>query len=96
MCANYLFDACHLQPHSQCSETFYRKEVETGIQSEPSKSVEEKQKMMELLKRLEEQSRDDDLNPFEADEDDEDDEHTSDDLAYRLGGLDIGTPYSYY
>jgi hypothetical protein len=51
--------------------------------------------MMELLKRLEEQSRDDDLNPFETDED-EDDEHASDDLAHRLGGLDIGASCSCY
>jgi hypothetical protein len=75
------------QPHSQCSETFYRKEVETGIQSEPSKSAEEKLKMMEVLKRLEEKSGEDDLNFFEEEDEDMD---TSDDLAQRLSGLDIG------
>lgn len=68
---------------------FYRKEVETGIRSEPSKSAEEKRKMMELLKRLEEQSQeDDDMNPFESD----DDEDTGDNLAQRLDGMDIGIP----
>lgn len=46
---------------------------------------------MALLKRIEEQSREDELNPFEAEED-EDHEHTTDDLVQRLGDLDIGAP----
>lgn len=76
-----------LQSHSQCSETFYRKEVETGIQSEPSKSNEEKMKMMELLKRLEHQSSEEDPNLFEEDDDEADDET---DLAQRLDAVDMG------
>ena len=75
------------QSHSRCSETFYRKEVETGIQSQQSKSAEEKLKMIELLKRLEEESQEDDLNLLEEDGEEV---HPNDDLAQRLNGLDIG------
>lgn len=76
----------YCQSHSQCSETFYRKEVESGINSEPSKTAEEKLKMVELLKRLEQQSQEDDQNLLEIDDVDED---AAADLAQRLGAMDI-------
>ncbi|KIM90558.1 hypothetical protein PILCRDRAFT_812311 [Piloderma croceum F 1598] len=77
------------ESHSQCSETFYRKEVESGINSEPSKTAEEKLKMMELLKRLEKQSQEDDQNLLETDDDV--DEDAAVDLAQRLGDMDINS-----
>ncbi|KAJ7576895.1 hypothetical protein C8J56DRAFT_373722, partial [Mycena floridula] len=47
--------SCFRSPsHSECSESFYKKEIQSGIQSEPSKSAAERLKMMELLKRFEE------------------------------------------
>ncbi|EAU90306.2 hypothetical protein CC1G_08988 [Coprinopsis cinerea okayama7 len=63
--------------HSQCSEPFYKKELEAGIRAEPSKSKEERLKMLEMLKRLEE----------ESDDHDEDEEESE--LARRLGSVDL-------
>ncbi|KAF7969456.1 hypothetical protein HWV62_27299 [Athelia sp. TMB] len=65
-------------------KTFYRKEVESGIHSEPSKSAVEKMKMMELLKRLEQESVEEDLSLLENDDDDDDN-----DLVQRLEGVDL-------
>ncbi|KAF8591738.1 hypothetical protein K439DRAFT_1326217, partial [Ramaria rubella] len=42
--------------HSECSETFYRKEIEMDIKTTPAKSSEERKKMMELLRKFEEES----------------------------------------
>lgn len=75
------------EAHSQCSETFYRKEVETGIHSEPTKSAEEKMKMLELLKRLEQQSLEEDQDLLEGNESDGD---VDADLAQRIGDVDFG------
>ncbi|KAF8717518.1 hypothetical protein AX14_012166 [Amanita brunnescens Koide BX004] len=71
------------QAHSQCSESFYKKVLETDIRSAPSKSTEEKRKMMELLKKFEEES----IN----DASDEDDDVLGADLAKRLQGVDLET-----
>ncbi|EGN96716.1 hypothetical protein SERLA73DRAFT_184848, partial [Serpula lacrymans var. lacrymans S7.3] len=71
--------------HSQCSETFYRREIESGIKSESSRTAEERAKMMELLRRFEEQSSRDDLVPMPDETDG--DEDTG--LAERLQNLDI-------
>ncbi|KAJ3482588.1 hypothetical protein NLI96_g6878 [Meripilus lineatus] len=65
------------QDHAECSEAFYRKEIEADVKATP-KSKEEKQKMIELLRRFEEDTLDDPL-------DDED----ARDLADRLENLDI-------
>ena len=73
------------EAHSQCSETFYRKQVETDIHSEPSKSAEEKMKMLQLLKRLEQQSLEEDQDFLEENESDGDDG-----LARRIGDVDFG------
>ncbi|PCH44112.1 hypothetical protein WOLCODRAFT_164926 [Wolfiporia cocos MD-104 SS10] len=72
------------ESHSNCSETFYQKELESDVRSAPSASEEEKRKMMELLKQFEQESMDDDLLIPDADEED-----TGDELAYRLGGMDL-------
>ncbi|KAI0060636.1 hypothetical protein BV25DRAFT_1827494 [Artomyces pyxidatus] len=68
--------------HSQCSEPFYRTQLESDIRAEPSKSAAERAQMMSLLKRFEEDNLDD---PFDG-EDDADDET---DLERRLAGLNL-------
>ncbi|KAF9499950.1 hypothetical protein BDN71DRAFT_1502444 [Pleurotus eryngii] len=71
--------------HGECSEGFYRKEVETDIQSEPSKTAEERRRMMELLKKFEEDS----LKQEDGDGDDGDDsdgEDGTNELSKRLRG----------
>jgi hypothetical protein len=89
-CLHFIVTDITFQTHTQCSETFYRNEVEKSINSEPLRSAEEKLKMMELLKRLEQQSHED--GPNLLDDDDDADEHTDDDLAHRMGGTDISKP----
>jgi hypothetical protein len=51
--------------------------------------VEEKMKMMELLKRIEQQSQEDNLNLLDFDEENADE---GGDLVQRLGGVDVGKP----
>ncbi|KAF5362166.1 hypothetical protein D9756_002243 [Leucocoprinus leucothites] len=46
-------------PHSQCSETFYKKELQSDITTTPSHTHEERKQMMELLKRFEETATED-------------------------------------
>lgn len=62
--------------------------METGIKCEPSKSAEERLKMMELLKRLEHQSQGDETNLLEI-EDEDASEDAEAGLAQRLSGMDI-------
>ncbi|KAJ7777882.1 hypothetical protein DFH07DRAFT_1036143 [Mycena maculata] len=74
------------EAHSQCSETFYKKEVESDIRAEPSKTANERQRMLELLKRFEEDSAaQGELESF-GDEDEEDDES---DISRRLQSVDL-------
>ncbi|KIK78404.1 hypothetical protein PAXRUDRAFT_164131 [Paxillus rubicundulus Ve08.2h10] len=72
--------------HSQCSETFYRKEIVTGINTGSSKMVEERVYMLEVLKRIEEQSAEADVVPLRGSDEEDEDE---DDLARRLAGMDV-------
>ena len=72
--------------HSECSEAFYRKEVENDIHTTPSKTVEERQKMMELLKRFEEDAGNDEAALMEDDSDDD-----ADGLASQFESMDLGT-----
>ncbi|KAG8907191.1 hypothetical protein FRC01_007784 [Tulasnella sp. 417] len=76
--------------HSQCTEPFYKREVEDQIRSAPTATVEDKKKMLELLKRFEEESREDDLDASDAEDNNaverSDDE---DDLASKLEGIDL-------
>lgn len=73
------------QVHSACSESFYKNELETQIKTEPSKSAEERRKMMDMLKRFEEESADDAI-ALENEEDE-------DELAGRLENVDLGTSH---
>ncbi|KZS94641.1 hypothetical protein SISNIDRAFT_51270 [Sistotremastrum niveocremeum HHB9708] len=65
------------QSHSQCSEAFYKREIETDIQSgtSASKSAQERTQMLGILKRFEEESAEEEW-----------DENS---LAMRLGDLDL-------
>ena len=74
-----------MQKHGDCSESFYRKEVELDVKSAPSASTEEKRGMMELLKRFEEDALDE--SPLLDDWDNED---GVDDLQKRLQDFDLG------
>ncbi|KZT07481.1 uncharacterized protein LAESUDRAFT_724932 [Laetiporus sulphureus 93-53] len=74
------------EAHAECSESFYRKEIESDVRSAPSKTAEERQKMMELLKHFEEDSMDDSVLGALQGEEDED---GGTDLAERVGGLDL-------
>ncbi|KIK27281.1 hypothetical protein PISMIDRAFT_93303, partial [Pisolithus microcarpus 441] len=68
------------ETHAQCSETFYRKEITTR----GAFATEEREKVLGILKRLENESLQD-HNEFSHDEDDDGDEG----LEKRLAGLDI-------
>lgn len=70
--------------HSRCSEMFYRKEIEIGIKSGSSKSEEDRNKMLELLKRVEHESAADEVGLFHPDEENEEDS-----LAHRVSAIDI-------
>ncbi|KAG7093986.1 hypothetical protein E1B28_007616 [Marasmius oreades] len=65
--------------HSDCSETFYKKEIKDGIAGQPAGNAEERLKMMEILKRFEESNLDDE-GPDGSDEDD---------LGDRFEGLNL-------
>jgi ElaB/YqjD/DUF883 family membrane-anchored ribosome-binding protein len=73
------------QAHSQCSETFYRKEIQTSTNAK-SKSSEEREKMLQLLKRLEDQMQEEDSSLL-RDQDEADSD--ADDLVRRFAGVDI-------
>ena len=75
------------QSHTECSEAFYRKELETDIRTTPSKTGEERRKMLELLKNFEESARDDELDILGNGGEDADEGDT---LESRLGALDLG------
>ncbi|KAI0256566.1 hypothetical protein BJV78DRAFT_289878 [Lactifluus subvellereus] len=72
------------EAHSQCSEPFYRDQLASDIHAEPLASATERQAMMNLLKRFEEDNLD---NPFANPETDDDDDR--DDLEQRLAGIDL-------
>lgn len=71
--------------HAECSEAFYRKEVENDIHTTPSKTTEERQKMMELLKRFEEDAANDEAALL-----DEDADNDEDDLTSQFQSMDLG------
>jgi hypothetical protein len=78
-----------MQAHSQCSETFYRKEIQTSIDTKSSKTHEEREKMLELLKRLEEQTQEEDSSSLLRDQDESDSD--TNDLVSRFADVDICT-----
>ncbi|KAG1907572.1 uncharacterized protein F5891DRAFT_996136 [Suillus fuscotomentosus] len=79
------------EAHYQCSETFYRKEIQTSIETKSSKTHEERQKMLELLKRLEEQTQEEDSSLL-RDQDGSDSD--SSDLVSRFADVDISSASS--
>lgn len=72
------------QAHSQCSESFYKKEVEAGIHLESSTNAVKRAQMLEMLKKFEEESA---IIDDEGSGDEQDD---SSDLAHRLSSMDLG------
>ncbi|KAI9432066.1 hypothetical protein H4582DRAFT_1858253 [Lactarius indigo] len=74
------------EAHSQCSEPFYRDQLASDIHTEPSTSATERNAMLDLLKRFEQDSLDD---PFSHPEESDDGEGPLDDLERRLGGIDL-------
>ncbi|CAE6532445.1 unnamed protein product [Rhizoctonia solani] len=86
--AKYTCPSCNLQycslvcyraeAHSTCTETFYKSSLAEEIQSEPARSMEEKGQMLELLKRFEQESPEEDEESGEEDG-----------LASRLEGIDL-------
>ncbi|KAG8220815.1 hypothetical protein J3R82DRAFT_2260 [Butyriboletus roseoflavus] len=75
------------ESHSRCSETFYRKEIELGIKSGSSKTEGDKSKIIELLKRIEDQSAADEDGLFHhSDEEDEEDS-----FVHRFSVIDISS-----
>ncbi|KAG2092548.1 hypothetical protein BD769DRAFT_1631854 [Suillus cothurnatus] len=79
------------EAHSQCSEVFYRKEIQSSIKTKSTKTHEEREKMLELLKRLEEQTQEEDSSLL-RDEDESDSE--SNDLVSRFAGVDVSSASS--
>jgi hypothetical protein len=75
------------QSHADCSESFYRRELETDVRTVLSKSSAERTQMLALLKRVEEGDR---ATDAPGDEDEDEDEAHEDDLANRLEVLDLG------
>jgi hypothetical protein len=63
--------------HDQCSESFYREEVQADIGNAPSSSAQDRQQMIELLRRFEESNL-------------EEEEDSSNELADKLNGVDLG------
>ena len=73
--------------HNRCSENFYKREVESDIRAQPSKSANEQMKTLELLKKFEEETAND-LEGVDSDDDD----HL--DIAQRFAGLNLGIVFN--
>ncbi|KAG8868598.1 pre-tRNA nuclear export protein, partial [Tulasnella sp. 331] len=76
--------------HTQCTESFYQREIEDQIRAGPSTSTDERRQMMELLKRFEEKGGSGDEND-RSDDDDGDEDRTKEELANKLQGIDLDT-----
>ncbi|KAG9044176.1 hypothetical protein FS837_008683 [Tulasnella sp. UAMH 9824] len=75
--------------HSQCAEPFYKREVEDQIRNAPTTTAGEKKKMMDLLKRFEEDSPDDNLVASDADDDIAIEGGDENELTSKLEGIDL-------
>ncbi|KAI6119256.1 hypothetical protein EV401DRAFT_1861758 [Pisolithus croceorrhizus] len=73
------------ETHAQCSETFYRKEITSGGGLDSSKTTEEREKILGILKRLDDEGLQDHDEFSRVGDEDDDDEG----LEKRLAGLDI-------
>ncbi|KAJ3768433.1 hypothetical protein FB446DRAFT_650441 [Lentinula raphanica] len=91
----YCSSTCFKSPaHADCSESFYKKQIETdarsGLEANPTQT-QERLKMMEILRRFEEDNDNDSLGHFGEDDGEENGEEDEDDLAKRLAGIDIAS-----
>jgi hypothetical protein len=69
-----------MKAHSECSESFYRKEIESDIQASPSTSADERNKMLALLRKFEDEySEEPDVLAKD-----------SDDLSRKLEAVNLG------
>ncbi|KAK0189104.1 hypothetical protein F5146DRAFT_1057964 [Armillaria mellea] len=73
---------CFRSPaHADCSETFYKNEIQRDVNANPNLKAQERLKMMEMLKRFEEMENEED--------DDNDDDDDDGGLAERFEGIDL-------
>ncbi|KAJ4483711.1 hypothetical protein J3R30DRAFT_3450995, partial [Lentinula aciculospora] len=78
----YCSSTCFKSPaHTNCSEGFYKKQIEEDVRSQPSKSAEERLRMIEILKRFEE----DDIGQIDSEDEEEED------FERRFAGIDAST-----
>ncbi|KAJ3720612.1 hypothetical protein C8R42DRAFT_722296 [Lentinula raphanica] len=100
----YCSSTCFKSPaHANCSESFYKKQIEADARSGSTSNAkptptqtQERLKMMEILRRFEEEDNDN-LEQFgEEDGDGDEEEDDEDDIAKRLAGIDIGSFRSSY
>lgn len=84
----YCSSSCYKNPHhSQCSENFYRDQVEEEMQSS-TVSEESKKKMMEILQRV--KAGESVMEAEESEPLDSDDDEDEEDLSVRMAGIDLG------
>ncbi len=77
---------CFRSPsHAGCSESFDKRSLMDDIQGDKGKSEEEKHKMMELLRKFEEES-------LLQDEEGEEGDQEATELEDKLRGVDLGKP----
>ncbi|GAA6062065.1 hypothetical protein JCM10212_003563 [Sporobolomyces blumeae] len=85
--------ACYKAPeHESCSERFDRQSLVDEIKSAQGKSAEEKRAMMDMLKRFEDEARDDDENEEDGEGEERGGEGADlerDQLEKRLEGIDL-------
>lgn len=83
----YCSSTCYKsQKHSSCVEGFFKREIQQEeLDSNPGSKARERLKMMQMLRRFEENTGAEDLES-EGEEEEED----TDDLAHRFYGIDIG------
>ncbi|KAK8844066.1 hypothetical protein IAR55_006860 [Kwoniella newhampshirensis] len=80
------------ESHAQCSEPFYKATVLDSIASDPKAGFDEKKGMMEMLRRFEQAQAEGGDALAELEEDDEDEEEKEDpddELAEKLGDINI-------
>lgn len=69
------------QKHADCSETFAKRELESEIKGAPTKSKEEREQMLDLLRRFEEE---------DAKGEENEEEEEGNELTMRLSSIDLG------
>ncbi|KAG8995786.1 hypothetical protein FRB93_001068 [Tulasnella sp. JGI-2019a] len=80
------------EAHTQCTEPFYKREVEDQIKAGSSTSTEEeKRQMLELLKRFEMENMSEGEGGSDDNEDEDSDTEGVGELAKKLQGVDLDT-----